>query len=78
MSTSMVLGHELIHANRAMKGEDYEFDTQITYSYKDVDGKEYQTEKKANELETTGIVGNYIYTENKLRKEQGYNQRIKY
>ena len=78
MSTSMVLGHELIHANRAMKGEDYEFDTQITYSYKDVDGKEYQTEEKANELETTGIVGNYIYTENKLRKEQGYNQRIKY
>ena len=33
---------------------------------------------RAEELETTGLMGNCKYSENKLREEQGLNIRIKY
>lgn len=39
---------------------------------------EYIQTVRAKELETTGLMGNCKYSENKLREEQGLNIRIKY
>jgi len=38
----------------------------------------WKTKARVEELETTGIAGDSDYTENKLRKEHGLNERIKY
>lgn len=78
MSPVIVIGHEMIHGNRSMNGvASYEKDF-TSYIYKDKDGALYKTRERTEELHTVGISGNYEYTENKLRKEQGYNQRIQY
>ena len=48
------------------------------YMYKDEDGQTYRKTCQTDELETVGIMGNSAYSENKIRKEQGINSRIRY
>ena len=75
----IVLGHELVHGNRAMNGEASPKDNMNSYIFKDTDGDYYKVNNvKTEELETVGISGDYRYTENKLRKEQNLNIRIQY
>ena len=78
MSPMMVLGHELIHGNRAMNGNASYKDSESFYEYKDADGDYYREKVRTEELETVGISGDSEYTENKLRKEHNQNKRIKY
>lgn len=69
-------GHELIHGVRAMNGVAKEGKAQN--SWKDNKGNIHIQTTNLEELETTGLKGNYKYTENKLRQEQKENIRIKY
>lgn len=54
------------------------------YSYTDVDGSSHKESAPIEELETTGIkyiynfTKNYKFTENKLRKEENLNERLRY
>jgi hypothetical protein len=70
------LGHELIHADRAMKGKSVEGTT--TQTYTDAAGNTVTESVRKEEVETVGTQGNYRYNENKLRKEQGLNERGAY
>jgi RHS repeat-associated protein len=72
------LGHELIHADRAMKGKSVDSATTGTHTYKDAAGNTVTQTRPKEELETVGVQGNYKYSENKLRKEQGLNERGAY
>ena len=38
----------------------------------------WQTSNSTEGIKTVGIIGNSKYTDNKLRKEQGLNEKIKY
>ena len=73
----ITLGHELIHCLRYMEG----VSTSEEEDYQYTDGDNIITEKKQSveELETIGL-GKYKkiykYTENKLRKEHHFQQRI--
>ena len=79
MSPIIVLGHELVHGNRAMNGEASPKDNMSSYIFKDTYGDYYRVNNvKTEELETVGISGDYKYTENKLRKEHNLNKRIQY
>lgn len=74
---SIALGHELIHAYRGMNGIVKKGEAE--YIYKNENGVSVKVLKAdPEELETTGLTGDYPFTENKIRKEQGINQRIKY
>ena len=69
----------MIHSFRAMKGKAIPSEVRTSYILKGQDGDYYKISNvRKEELETVGINGNYNYTENKLREEQGYNQRIEY
>jgi RHS repeat-associated protein len=72
------LGHELIHADRAMKGKRIDRSNTGTHTYKDAAGNTVTQTKPKEELETVGLQGNHKYNENKLRKEQGLNERGAY
>jgi RHS repeat-associated protein len=72
------LGHELIHADRAMKGKSVDRATTGTHTYKDAAGNTVTQTKPKEELETVGLQGTHKYNENKLRKEQGLNERGAY
>ena len=72
------LGHELIHADRSMNGEAVDYSITDTHTYKDATGSPITQTKFKEELETVGLKGNYKYTENKLRREQGLNERGAY
>ena len=78
MDNTMIVGHELIHAIRAMNGKAIDHDKEASYIYKETNGKKYETITREEELETVGIHGNSKYTENLLRVEHNLNQRIKY
>lgn len=79
MPMHLILGHEMIHGLRSMKGEAIDKEKISNYIFEDVDEKTYMVSGvPTDELITTGIIDNYKYTENKLRKEQELNQRIKY
>ena len=78
IAPDIALGHEIIHGNHSMKGQAVNPDSENRYNYKRSDGTIWQTSDSTEELETVGIIGNSKYTENKLRKEQGLNERIKY
>ena len=75
---SIGIGHELIHAYRAMEGILERKDKVSSYKYKNEHGKDKDATCYTEELETTGLFGDYIFTENKLREEMGFNRRIKY
>ena len=75
--TEITLGHELIHCLRYMEG----VSTSKEEDYQYIDGDNIITEKKQSveELETIGLgkyKQKYKYTENKLRKEHHFQQRI--
>ncbi len=72
------LGHELVHGYRSMMGIARDPNTQTEYQYKDINGVVQTASKRTEELETVGIKGNSKYTENDLRKEHDYEERIKY
>lgn len=74
----MILGHELIHADRNMKGIAYSNDKFEWYSYYDVDGSLKWDLKRTEELMVMGIIGGSIFSENGLRREHGLPIRIKY
>ena len=71
------LGHELIHAERAMTGKSATGTT--TQTYKDAAGNmTTPTPVRNEEVETVGTQGTHKYNENKLRREQGLNERGAY
>ena len=74
----IVLGHELVHGYRSMCGNGAHPDAESSYIFKDIDEKMYRERKSTEELETVGITGNSLFTENKLRREHGLNPRIRY
>ena len=61
-----------------MKGQTISPDSKNRYNYKKSDGNIWQTSDSTEGIETVGIIGNSKYTDNKLRKEQGLNEKIKY
>jgi len=61
-----------------MNGNTPNKDEESSYVFKDVDRKYYIVSSSRLELGTVGIIGDNKYTENKLRKEQGLNKRVKY
>lgn len=76
-STEITLGHELIHSLRYMEG----ISTLAREDYQYIDGELLITEKKQSveELQTIGLgkyKQTYKYTENKLRKEHKFQQRL--
>lgn len=77
---SIILGHELIHAYRSFKGEAIDYSLKENYQYKDAAGNTKNESVIKEEARTVGLQGNKAgdITENKLRKEQGKNKRIKY
>lgn len=78
MFSHIVLGHEMIHGYRTMEGN-AKSQEKNDYQYTDTKGNKWNIRNESvEELETVGIIGDYKYTENKLREEQYMNQRIKY
>ena len=73
----MALGHELIHGYRDMIGISAS-KKKVKYTFKNWQGQNTLDEAMLEELITTGLKGNYIYTDNKIRVEQGFPKRIKY
>ena len=92
--SEIALGHELIHALRAMGGNMIYFDKETktgygSYSYLDEKDRMKPGYAKMEELATTGIsymrpdgswadAGNWVTTENALRREHGYGRRVMY
>ena len=90
------LGHELVHAERALYGRQASDDTDNKhdealgqYLVTRPNGLSYKITDELEELQTTGIKsifinsskatsGNSQFTENILRKEHGYNERVEY
>ena len=50
----------------------------LFYLNPDIQHRRMTYPSERGKLETVGIIGNFMYTENKLRKEHGYNLRIRY
>ena len=74
----IILGHEMVHGFRDMNGIAKYNGLYSYYMYKDEKGQTYRKTCQTDELETVGIMGNSAYSENKIRKEQGINSRIRY
>ncbi len=60
-----------------MKGEKIPNES-VLYYYSDLNGKRQPAQASFEELQTVGIVGDYRYSENKIRKEHGLRLRRKY
>ena len=75
-SPEIILGHELIHAYRNMKGISINtsITKPITTRYRG-DAKSNTADERIDELQTIGIGYNFKYTENKLRKEHDATRR---
>lgn len=80
----IVLGHELIHADSAMKGimpgnNIFGKPKTMTYTYTE-NRKKVTSSAKVEELATVGLAKNKnrAITENKLRQDHGLPMRIKY
>ncbi len=74
----IALGHEMVHGYRDMNGIAKDYGLFSFYMYKNEDGQTYRKTNRTDELETVGIMGNFAYSENIIRKEQNVNLRIKY
>ncbi|GHT25321.1 hypothetical protein FACS189430_11780 [Bacteroidia bacterium] len=74
----LALGHELVHADRSMKGVAVDYSMNTTHTYKDANGNTVTQSRPKEDMETVGLHGHYKYSENKLRKEQGLNERGAY
>lgn len=77
-SKEILLGHELIHGWRAMEGQQVDYKKNESYFIENQSGECKKKTARAEELQTVGIHGSSKYTENKLRFEQGYGERIVY
>ena len=60
-----------------MKGEKIPNES-VLYYYSDLNGKRQPAQASLEELQTVGIVGDYRYSENKIRKEHGLGWRRMY
>ena len=60
-----------------MKGEAVR-GTSVGYNYKDLDNNVRYGQESLEELQTVGLMGNYRYTENRIRKEHGHGWRRAY
>lgn len=67
----LALGHEIVHGIRDMKGHTASM-VDIYYTFKNSKGEYVEEKASEEELITTGIIGNYKYTDNKIRKEHGF------
>jgi hypothetical protein len=76
----IMLGHELIHADRSMRGVSLPLDKNTFYSFIGTNGKLQIGLASIDELATVGIQGieSNDITENQLRKEHNYRIRIAY
>ncbi|TKG87726.1 hypothetical protein EYV94_28015, partial [Puteibacter caeruleilacunae] len=72
------LAHELIHGERSMKGKATNYSTTDTHTYKDAAGNTVTQTVPKEELQTVGLKDPNVYTENKIRKEQGLDERGAY
>mgnify|MGYP004463225415 CR=1 FL=1 len=73
----ITVAHEFIHGIHDMSGEKSPNES-VLYYYIDNKGTKYRFQAGFEELQTVGIVGNYRYSENKIRKEHGLRLRRKY
>ena len=71
------MGHELVHGIRDMKGHTASMED-TRYKFKNFKGEYVEDKAPLEELITTGIIGNYKYTDNKIRQEQGKLRRVMY
>jgi len=73
-------GHELIHADRAMRGRAIDYSTTGTYRYNDAAGNPVTQRRPQEELGTAGLKYNRPgdITENQLRREQHVRPRGAY
>ena len=69
--------HEFIHGIHDLKGERFR-DESVRYYYMNTVGKIIPGQASREELRTVGIIDNYRYSENKIRKEHGLRLRRKY
>ena len=67
------LSHELIHADRSMRGVSYDYKVKAPYRYVDGDGKTIYETIRLEESATIGLDYNETgdITENDIRKEHG-------
>lgn len=74
------LGHEMIHADRSMRGSAINYGLRGNNTYTDLSGNSVTQTVPSEELATVGISGNTAndITENHLRVEQGLNIRGAY
>ena len=72
--------HELIHADRSMRGAAIDYSTTGTHTYKDASGATVTQTKPKEELATVGLKHNTKkdITENQIRKEQKQKKRGAY
>jgi len=72
--------HELIHADRSMRGAAIDYSKTGTYSYKNASGVTTTQTRPKEELATVGLKYNTKkdITENQIRKEQKQNKRGAY
>ena len=50
----------------------------VRYSYLDPKGSIRDEQERLEEIQTVGLMGNYRYTENRIRKEHGHGWRRAY
>lgn len=80
----ITLGHELVHAERAMSGAARSYDEKNPENLESLSyerGKfrtRFEEVVLKEELETVGLKGDYKFTENKLRKEHRLDKRVHY
>jgi NleD-like pathogen effector protein (putative zinc metallopeptidase) len=74
------LGHELVHAERSMRGAAINYSTPGTFSYKNATGTTVSQTVPQEELAAVGLQHNATndITENNLRNEQGVDERGAY
>jgi RHS repeat-associated protein len=72
------LGHELIHAYRAMEGKQIDYKETECYTFEKKPGIKTDRIERTEELQTVGLSGEGKYSENKLREEQGLGERVAY
>ena len=77
-SSEVILGHELVHAQRSMSGNAVDYNTKENFNYTDASGAAATQNVPTEELNTVGLKGGGTYTENNLRKEQSNNERVSY
>ena len=73
----LTAAHEFIHGIHDMKGEKIP-NGSVLYHYIDTEGIPQPAQASMEELQTVGIVGDYRYSENKIRREHGLRLRRKY